>query len=326
MRFRFLSVALAAVAATLTGCLTQEQTFHVNPDGSGKFELAMTVDTTMMGALGGGAAAGQDMGKEVVLQLLRGTEGIDTWADLKQETGADGKTKIQATAFFKDINKLKMNAGEQAGGASAGTLLSKRDGDKWTVAIGLPEGEAKTPTGSGAKPPGDQVKAAIQQAKAQWEASKSLVAPMVEGAKLTTTVKAGGTIKETVGFQKTDDRTASLSFGGAKVIAAIDAMMNDTKVMEEALAGGDPMAVLRDQKRMQKAIMESLTDGKGMPTIELTPGEPIIDYDAEVAKAKAGQSAALKALLAEAAKPKGGAVIRPPAPAPKKPAQPATVK
>jgi hypothetical protein len=324
MSFRLISLAAAAMAVSLTGCLTQEQTFHLNPDGSGKFELAMTVDTAMMGMLGGGAAPGQAMGKEVVLQLLRGTEGVDTWADLTHEKGTDGKVKVAGTAFFKDINKLQMSAGEQAGGATAGTLVSKRDGNAWTVAMGLAEGAPTLPPStSGTQLTQDQVKAAMQQAKTQWDASKSLVAPMVEGAKLTTTVKAGGTITEAVGFTKTDDSTASLSFGGAKVISAIDTMINDPKTMEVALSGGDAMGVLRDQKRMQSVIMESLTDGKGLPKLELKPGDPVIDYDAEVAKAKAGQTEAFKALLAEAAKPRG-AVIRPPGAAPQ-PA-PATAK
>jgi hypothetical protein len=326
MSVRLISFAVAALAASLTGCLTQEQTFHLNPDGSGKLELAMSVDTSMMGALGGGGGGGQDMGKEVVMQLLRGTQGVDTWANLTHETAADGKTKVSGLAYFKDINKLQMNAGEQAGGASAGTLTSTRDGDTWTIAVGLAGGDATPPpAATGAKLSEDQIKAAMQQAKAQWDASKSLVAPMVEGAKLSTTIKAGGTIKETIGFAKKDDQTATMSFGGAKVITAIDSMMNDPKIMEEALSGGDAMGVLRDQKRMQKVIMESMTDGKGLPQVTLTPGGPAFDYEAEVAKAKAGQTDAFKALLAEANKPKG-AVIRPPGAAPKKINPPATVK
>ncbi len=332
MSVRFFSFAAAALAATLTGCLTQEQTYHLNPDGSGRLELAMSVDTSMMGALGGGGGgAGQDMGKEVALQLLRGTEGIDTWADLTHETAADGKTKVTATAFFKDVNKLKMSAGEQAGGASAGALNSSRNGDSWTVSMGVAGGEAAPSAPSApdaATLPAEQINTAIQQAQAQWEASKSLVAPMVEGAKITTTVKAGGTVKKAVGFSKVDDRTASMSFDGTKVVAAIDTMMNNREIMAKALAGGDVMGVLRDQKLMQKTIMESLTDGQGLPTVELTPGSPAFDYAAEVAKAKNGQSEAFKELLAEAQKPKGGAIIRPPAggSVPEKKKAPATVK
>lgn len=327
MSVRLFPLAVAVLTATLTGCLTQEQTYHLNPDGSGKLELAMTVDTSMMGALGGGGG-GQDMGKEVALQLLRGTQGIDTWADLTHETAADGKTKVNGTAFFKDINKLQMSAGEQAGGASAGALSSTRNGDSWTVSVGVVGGEAAPANVSeAAKLSTEQIKTAMQQAQAQWEASKSLVAPMVEGAKITTTLKAGGTVKETVGFAKVDDQTASMSFGGAKVIGAIDAMMSDPQIMQEALAGGDVMSVLRDQKRMQKTIMESLTDGKGMPKVELTPGAPAFDYAAESAKARAGQTDALKELLAEAGKPKGGPIVRPPGGgAPKKINPPASVK
>ena len=62
---------------------------------------------------------------------------------------------------------------------------------------------------------------------------------------------------------------------------------------------------------MQKVIMESMTDGKGMPRVVSTPGAPAFDYKAEADKAKSNQSPELKALLEEAKKP-GGAIIRPP--------------
>jgi len=325
MSLRFLHLAAASLAATLTGCLTQDQTYFLNPDGSGKLELTMSVDTSMMGALGGGSG-GQDPGKEVALQLLRGTQGIETWSGLTYETGADGRTQVKGTAYFKDINKLQMSAGEQAGGASAGTLTSSLDGTTWTVSMAQTDATAApaaTTTGSTLTP--EQLQSAMQQAKAQWEASKSLVSPMIEGAKITTTVKAGGVIDKTLGFTKTDDQTATLSFGGAKVIGAIDSLMSDPEVMAQALAGGDTMGVLRDQKRLQKAIMDSLTDGQGAPAITLKPGAPAVDYAAEVAQAAAGQTDAFKALLGEATKPKES-VIRPPGAAPKKIAPPTPAK
>jgi hypothetical protein len=317
MKRHFFPFAVASLAATFTSCLTQDQTFILNPDGSGKLELAMSVDTSMMGALGGGDS-GQNMGKEVALQLLRGTQGVDTWQDLTFATGADGKSEIKGSAYFKDVNKLLMNAGEQAGGASAGALTSKVDGDTWTVAMGVSDSGAASETASSAsKLNEDQLKSAMQQAQAQWEASKSLVAPMIEGAKISTTVKAGGTITAATGFTKSDDQTATLSFGGAKVIGAIDTLMSDPKIMADALASGDTMGVLRDQKRLQRAIMESMTEGKGLPAVQLTPGKPVIDYPAEVAKAAANQTDTFKSLLAEATKPKD-AVVRPPGGAPKK--------
>jgi hypothetical protein len=93
--------------------------------------------------------------------------------------------------------------------------------------------------------------------------------------------------------------------------------MSDPKIMADALASGDTMGVLRDQKRLQRAIMESMTEGKGLPAVQLTPGKPVIDYPAEVAKAAANQTDTFKSLLAEATKPKD-AVVRPPGGAPKK--------
>ena len=41
MKRHFFPFAVASLAATFTSCLTQDQTFILNPDGSGKLELAL---------------------------------------------------------------------------------------------------------------------------------------------------------------------------------------------------------------------------------------------------------------------------------------------
>lgn len=305
MKTRFLALALAAVS--LTGCLEQNQKFILNPDGSGKLVVETTLDTSMTAALGGGAA-GADMGKQIAMQLLRGTEGVEVWADLTHTT--DGpKTTIKGTAYFPDINKVKMSGGENARGVSAGTLVSTKEGDAWTIATSL--GEAPQPPAATPKPSAADISTSIQQAKTQWEAGKALIAPMLESAKVTTTVQVGGTIKETVGFAKEGDDTGTLSFTGKNIVSLLDEVMSDTKALEDLISSSGGASALSDPRHMQKLLMESLTGGKGLPLVKATPGKPVFDYKAEAAKAKAGQSAELKALQAEAAKPQG-AVIRPP--------------
>ena len=305
----------AAAAVTFTGCIDQDQKFTLNPDGSGKLMVNMTVDGTQMAALGG-PSSGRDMGKSLALQLLRGTQGVEAWSDLKYETTPEGKTKVTGTAYFPELNKLQMSAGEQAAGQTS-TLVSRMEGGDWIVEMGVP-GSDKPASGSPAptKTPAE-IKAAVQQAQGQWQASKALIGPLFDSAKVKSTVVAGGTIKSSVGFVKEGDSTGVLAFGGGKVREGLDKMMTDPKLVEDALASGDAMGVLRDPKRVQKVIMELMTDGKGMPKLVITPGAPAFDYKAEVAKAKAGQSDAFKALVEESKKPKD-AIIRPPATTPEK--------
>jgi hypothetical protein len=303
---------LPVAALSLGACVDQDQKFVLNSDGSGKMITNMVLHVNPQQLAGAVEPGGRDMSRQVILQLIRGTEGVEVWSDVAQEQTPDGKTKIRATAYFPDVNKFTMSAG---GGGKSGsgnpTLVSKMEGSDWIVEIGTPHQGNAAPSSGAAKSP-EEIQSVVQQAQQQWQATKGFLVPMMQEAKMRTSVVIGGTVKSAVGFTKEAGNTALMQFNGPKIVDAIDKMVMDPKVVEEAMArGGDMMSVLRDEKRMQKVIMESITDGKGMPRIVATAGAPAFDYKAEVEKARAGQSPEVKALLEEAKKP-GGSVIRPP--------------
>jgi hypothetical protein len=312
--FHYFSVP--ALAVLTSSCVDQDQKFVINPDGSGKFisTMILSVNPQQLGALTN--SAGQEPGKQVLTQLIRGSEGVEAWADVKHEQTADGKTKITATAYFPDINKFSMSASGRStgtGGPQASTLVSRKEGADWIIEVGMPDAApAASATPAKSKKTPEEIQSAIQQAQQQWQATKGFMAPMMQDARLRTTVVVGGTVKGGVGFSKESDNTALLQFNGPKIVDAIDKMVMDPKMAQEAAEkGSDLMSGMRDQKRMQKVIMESLTDGQGMPRVTATPGSAAFDYKAEVEKAKANQSPDLKALIEEAKKP-GGSVVRPP--------------
>jgi hypothetical protein len=309
-----LSAAVAALAALSSGCVDQDQKFVINPDGSGKFisTMVLSVNPQQLAALGS-AGGGQDMGKQVLTQLIRGAEGVEVWSDLSQQQTPDGKTRVTATAYFPDVNKFSMSAsGGRSSGPQSSTLISRKEGSDWIIEVGMPDASSPASGSTAKKKTPEEIKAAIQQSQQQWQATKGFMAPMMQDAKLRTTVVVGGTVKSGIGFSKEAENTALMQFNGPKIIDTIDKMVMDPRMAQEAAEkGGDLLGALRDQKRMQKVIMESLTDGEGMPRIVATAGEPAFDYKAEVEKAKTSQTPELKALVEEAKKP-GGSVIRPP--------------
>jgi hypothetical protein len=316
----FLRLAVASGAGILGACVDQDQKFFINPDGSGKMVTNMVLHVNPQQLSGLADSGGKDISRQVILQLIRGTEGVEAWSDVAQEQTPDGKTKIRATAYFPDVSKFKMSAGGgRGGGPTNPTLVSKKEGSDWILEIGIPATPTPPSTG-GATRSAEEIKLAVQQAQQQWQATKGFLAPMMQDAKMRTSIVLGGSVKSTTGFSKEAENTALMQFNGPKVIEAIDKMVMDPKVVEEASArGGDLMSVLRDEKRMQRVIMESITDGKGMPRVVASPGAPAFDYKAEVEKAKTTQSPEVKALLEEAKKP-AASVIRPPKPPPAAPA------
>lgn len=306
-----LAAICLSLAVLLTGCVDQEQKFTVNPDNSGKFEstIIAQVDPQQLAGLGA-AGAGKDIGRQILIQLIKGTKGVDLWTNLSHSQTPEGRTKITATGYFPDINKLKMSTGtEQAAGSSA--LVATRDGDQWVFEIGLPESADEKPAPADTKKTPQQIKAAVQQAQQQWQATKGFLAPMLKEARMQTALTLGGVIKEVRGFTKKDDNTAVLDFDGEKILAAIDKLVMDPQQAEAAAAEGrDLMTRLRDQEALQKVVMESLTDGSGMPKVVATPGEPVFDYKAEVEKARSAQTPETLDILKAAEN--AGKVVLPP--------------
>lgn len=308
MKLRLFPCALIAAVLSLVGCVDQDQKFVINPDGSGKFIVNTTIDDAQLAALGN--AGSENLGKQIALQLLKGTEGIEAWADLKAEKIAGGKTKVTGVGYFPDINKLKFSAGEMGGGTPSSTIASRKEGNQWIIEFTPPTEAAPESTPAAPKKSADEVRAEVKQVQTQWQATKSIVAPLFDSAKIAVSLEVGGSIQESLGFAKEGENQASLNLTGGKVVAAIDKLINDHQLLEDAVASGDSQRVFRDPKRIMNLVMETMTDGKGMPKVVITPGKPMFDYKKEVEEAKANPSEALKQLQQEA---KPGSIIRPPA-------------
>src|SRR4029077_13219990 len=104
------------VCLLLTGCVQCEQIFTLNPDGSGKVAITLVMPLNPFEqALGGGGAPG---GKKLSLaekkrafvdKFLSTAQGVEAWKDVSAEYTPEGLLKFQGTAYFKDMQQLKVD-------------------------------------------------------------------------------------------------------------------------------------------------------------------------------------------------------------------------
>ena len=248
--------------------------------------------------MGGEPSDPQAQLKESVKEILSQSSGVDTWEDISCKLTDDGRMYFKGTAYFPDINELNIHT---PGFSSDMKLHFTRDisGEITIEFKGQEQGEedeaVETPTTEISEADLDKE---IKEAKLQYNQMKPMMQGFLSTLKTETILHLPGGIKEISNFEKVDDRTVRWLFDGAKLIEAMDKMMQDEDWLKEQIrAGKDPTS---DGPR---GDLEKLL-GDVPPRVVLAGGaQQLFDYDAEVTAAKANYESMLKALGLEETEP-----------------------
>jgi hypothetical protein len=268
-------IFLILVLLSAIGCFESKEDYVLNPDGSGKVTIAGTFETTMPGM-----PASTDP-KDTMMELkelLEKSKGVDAWSGVTFDRTKEGRVSFQGTAYFPDISKLDLETfGKDAS--------LKKEGNKLVLLIEEKEEIEGTPA---AKPSADEVKAQVEQTKKQWQSMKKMMGPMLEKIKQDLTYKLPGAIESLTNMTRIDANTVNIQVDGAKIMAAMDAMMNDDVwLKKQAEAGvfvkGGNGPNMDDEELNQRVFGE-----KGPVKVIITgAGQPQFDYKSEVAAVKA---------------------------------------
>jgi hypothetical protein len=263
------------VLLSAIGCFESKEDYVLNPDGSGKVTIVGTFETIMPGM---SASTNPKDTMMEVKELLEKSKGVDAWSGVTYDRTKEGRVSFKGTAYFPDISKLDLETfGKDAN--------LKKEGNKLVLLIQEKEEIEETPA---AKPSAEEAKAQVEQTKKQWQSMKSMIGPMLEKIKQDLTYKLPGTIESSTNMKKIDVNTVNIQVDGAKIMAAMDAMMNDDAwLKKQAEAGvfvkGGNAPNMDDDELNQRVFGE-----RGPVKVVMTgPGQPQFDYKTEVAAAKA---------------------------------------
>jgi hypothetical protein len=266
---------LALVLLSAIGCFESKEDYVLNPDGSGKVTIVGTFETTMPGMPS--STDPKDTMMEVK-ELLEKSKGVDAWSGVTYDRTKEGRVSFKGTAYFPDISKLDLETfGKDAN--------LKKEGNKLVLLIEEKEEIEESPA---AKPTAEEVKAQVEQAKQQWQSMQKMMGPILEKIKQDLTYKLPGTIESSTNMKKIDVNTVNVQVDGAKIMAAMDAMMTDDAwLKKQAEAGvfvkGGNAPNMDDDELNQRVFGE-----KGPVKVVMTgPGQSLFDYKTEVAAAKA---------------------------------------
>lgn len=275
------------VLLSAIGCFESKEDYVLNPDGSGKVTIVGSFETTMPGMP---AVDDPKEGMRHVKELLEKSKGVDAWSAISYDRTKEGRVSFKGTAYFSDISKLDLETfGKDAS-------LTK-DGNKLVLLIEENEEKEAMP---GKKLSAEEVKTQVEQAKKQWQTMKTMMGPMLEKIKQDLTYKLPGTVESSTNMKKIDASTVNILVDGAKLMAAMDAMMTDDAWLKKqaeagAFASGDSSPPM-DEEELNARIFGEKGPVKAVVT---GPTQPQFDYKSEVAAAKAEYAKLMEKLTKE---------------------------
>lgn len=351
MKRKILSLAaVGTLALAQSGCLKSDTKAAINPDGSARMRVVTEIDMSPLQMFGmSGEQNPLSKPKELLKELIKNDKTIDVWTDASATTTKAGKTSITIGGLVKDISKAGDMAAaldELPDGANIPPELKKVLSDFKAIRIekdtsgnmvitmaGLDDimklaeagQKAAIDAGKGDEPvpalTEEMVEQQLEGARQGYAQFKPMVTPLLTSMNISVEVEVGGTILEANVFEKKSDSVASYKFSGQQILDFVDGILEDEELAAKVVkltasldkGIGDARA-LPSIRAFVEPYMTKLLGSAKPARLVIKPGAAVFDYAAEATKAKAGQSAELKALIEEAKSGKssgGGSVPLP---------------
>ena len=285
----------------LTGCFESKQDYTINPDGSGKVTLDVLFDPTAV-SMGQQSSDPEKQMQTAVKKIIQGAKGIEVWKDVVYKRMPDGRVSFKGTAYFQDLNKVKIE--------NYGTDFKLSREDKILVLQMVEEKkdkEAQAKPAPSTPPTDEEITATIEKSKAEWERSKPMMTAMLSGLKKEATVRLPGKLSELNNFVRVNDTTVKMAIDGAKMMEALDAAMTDEAWMRaQASSGG----LSEDGPPLDDTLNEKYFGKPGPLMAKVQVGSKAqFDYKKEVAAAQKVYPKMLESLGVVAKLP-AGAVLK----------------
>ncbi len=278
------AAAVLALALAAAGCLDLDQEFTLNPDGSGKVVLRSVAPPVSFDLTGKDTSPEKTMQKAVREELEK-SEGVDAWKDVSASLRDDGKIEFKATAYFKDISKLKLKSGGMM------TLSVTRDASGAWVLQAVAEKKAAEKAAPAEKPGEDAIKARIKEERAKYQQMKPLMESFLKDLRCHSKFNLPGTAAETNNFKKLSATSVDFTFEGKALLKVMDELVMDDSLLRKQIEAGKSL----DDPPDEDFMAEKLFGQKGpIRTVVKGPLKAAFDYEKEAAPARAQTAEILK--------------------------------
>ena len=280
LRILPLTAGLFALAL-LAGCFETKQEFTLNPDGSGKVVHESTFQNVTFSSKN---ETPEQQLKQAIGDVIKRTKGVDAWRDVSFKLLDDGRIQFKGTAYFKNLTALEfpnqtmlefewVNGGNGTGTLSLRNKKSNEPDGRVAAAKSMDLGKLS---------PEERARK-IKEERAKFQQMKPMMAGVFGAMRHEVVFHLPGQPGESSNFTKDASGALALQFDGAKLLSAMDALMNDDAWLAKNAGnlGG------QEAPAMDERMSALMFGGKG-PVRATVKGlaSAAFDYDAEVAAAR----------------------------------------
>ncbi len=290
MRTRLFSALLAVVlGVAFAGCLESDENYTLNPDGRGKVAIVATISdpASMFGADEQEKPDPKQKVGEFVRDILENSAGVETWKDISCRIVADDKIEFKGTAYFRDLNELKIHQV-----SSSNTFIRQENPDgTWSIVL---KQDAEESPDSAAPPENlseEEITARVDSLRSQYEVGRAMMGPILEGIRQRYVFTVPGTPSEYSTFTRLPKGGYEYVMSGSKVLALMDSISSSEAFWRQAVVSGGGSGVGPDR---QKELTRMMFGEEGIPMLKVKGGTALFNYDAEVKAARKNYPALLK--------------------------------
>jgi len=276
------TLAAVSAAVLLSGCFETKDEFTLNPDGSGKVVHESKFQNMN---LSGDNEATEESLKEAIAKVIEGTKGVGAWRDVSYKRLDDGRLYFKGTAYFKNLSQLDIPNQTQLefdwktgmGGNGVLTLRTNKGGGHEGFKV-----EKKSVDLTKLSP--DERAKKIKEERAKFQQMKPMMAGFMGTMKHEVILHLPGQPVSQSNFTKDASGALHLVFDGAKLLDAMDKLINDDAWVAKNLGSFSPGA---DKPAMDEEVNAAMFGSKAPVQAAVTGAtKPAFDYAVEAAAAK----------------------------------------
>lgn len=252
----------------LTGCFQVKNKYFINTDGSGKVFVEMTIPMIEF------KTDEERKAERKAEEIIEKSKGVEVWKNVKYRETEEGKLYFSGVAYFKDINKLKIN-----GGSLIVPNLVKEN-NHYILKLKIRENKRGTEK---QKLSEEEIEEKIKKERKNYYQMKPILTGFFTGLKEEDLFYLPGEVTQFSNLKKNPDGSLSLSITGEKILKILDEIMKDDKLTRiSVMADYD-----EDMKKEIEIISNEKMFGEKSPIeIVFKPEKDLFDYEKEVKEAK----------------------------------------
>jgi hypothetical protein len=270
-------LGIISLVCIASGCLETEETYTLNPDGSGKVAYIRTLDPV-------GQSEPDEEAKKQVETILNQSVGVEAWRDVAYGFTEDKTAWFKGTAYFRDIERLRFPCD---GPVFRPCMMCEPDGDLVVEITRHGSDGPKTPL---QRLSPRELEARINGLRSQYSSGNSLFfgdgkALKQSAVRQTFVLRLPGQPAEVTNLTPWEGGSLRVKLDGGDILRAMNAVVADDGAMRRVVfAGENPV----DGGPVFDALVHKRLLGQESPIRARVGGDlkALFDYEVEVTAAK----------------------------------------